>query len=96
MGLPQEFKEIVYQREDTAANKACICLANIIRLLKLKYIDVILHSFYSCEIFYTVCVVRNQQATEIIRQRSLTESGKDSSYFWEEMAGGTRGCLRWG
>lgn len=56
MGLPQEFKEIVYQREDTAANKACICLANIIRLLKLKYIDVILHSFYSCEIFYSVYV----------------------------------------
>lgn len=70
MGLPQEFKEIVYQREDTAANKACICLANIIRLLKLKYIDVILHSFYFCEIFYSLCVWY-----EISRQQKSLDNG---------------------
>lgn len=56
MGLPQDFKEIVCQSEDTAVRKACICLANIIRLLKLKYTAIILHRFCFFGIFYTLCV----------------------------------------
>lgn len=55
MGLPQDFKEIVCQSGDAAVNKACICLANIIRLLKLKYTAVILHSIHFFGIFYTLC-----------------------------------------
>lgn len=44
MGLPQDFQEIVYRSEDTAVSKACLCLDNIIRLLKLKHSAIILHS----------------------------------------------------
>lgn len=56
MGLPQDFKEIVCQSEGTAVSKACVCLANIVRLLKLKYAAVILNSLYFSGIFYTLCV----------------------------------------
>lgn len=56
MQLPQDFEEIVCQSEDAAVSNACICLANIIRLLKLKYIAIILHSFYFFGIFYSLFV----------------------------------------
>lgn len=41
-------------------------------------------------------MVRNQQATEIIRQRSLTESGKDSSYPGERRWPGGHGAASGG
>ena len=44
MGLPQDFLEIVYQNEDTAVSIGCVCLANIMRLLRLKHSAIILHS----------------------------------------------------
>lgn len=56
MGLPQDFQAIVCQREDAVVNRAHICLASIIRLLKVKYAAVILRGSCFLGIFNAVCM----------------------------------------
>lgn len=57
MGLPQDFQAIVCQREDAVVNRAHICLASIIRLLKVKYAAVILRGSCFLGIFNAVCML---------------------------------------